>query len=365
MKYYETTCSEYIAASKQTDMHPELASFNVDVMPASLSELGNIIFYGPSGVGKYTQFLRFIEKYAVNGLKTEKMTAATDKQTYEYHISDIHYEIDLALLGCESKKLWNECFFQIVDVVSAKKSKCGIILCKNFQSIHSELLDVFYSYMQHCRALSIHIVFVLLTEHVSFIPNRILQCCKLIPVKRPCAELYKASNVHNPRTGGTKSHKTFLQQIHPSMGNAMSMFRRDVDTAGFLPESLLNMKEMHLIAKVDAPPKDVFNIVCDNIIAKMIDHENIDIISFRDNLYDILLYGLDVTECLWYILYHFVENGILVDDSGNLLSEIMDKTDAFLKFYNNNYRPIYHLESMFIYLITKIYRYPNESKTCT
>ena len=442
MKYYETTCAEYIAASKRADMHPELASFNVDVMPESLSELGNIILYGPSGVGKYTQFLRFVEKYAVNGIKTEKMTAATDKQTYEYHISDIHYEIDLALLGCESKKLWNECFFQIVDVVSAKKSKCGIILCKNFQSIHSELLDVFYSYMQHCRALSIHIVFVLLTEHVSFIPNRILQCCKLIPVKRPSAELYKESNIHSQRTGGAKSHKTFLQKIHPSSSNTMNMFRRDVDAVEFAPEFLLNMKEMHLIAKVDAPPKDVFNIVCDNIIAKMIDHENIDIISFRDNLYDILLYGLDVTECLWYILYHFVENGIFVEDEkpdglcgskrnvrrmtyvspptacasetlrhsyetllvsdhpgsrltpdakrtsyaefedsiseaeesfrrelvGRILSEMMDKTDAFLKFYNNNYRPIYHLESMFIYLITKIYRYPsksNELKTRT
>ena len=355
MKYYETTCAEYIAASKQTDMHPELASFNADVMPSSLTELGNIILYGPSGVGKYTQFLRFIEKYAVNGIKTEKMTAATDKQTYEYHISDIHYELDLALLGCESKKLWNECFFQIVDVVSAKKSKCGIILCKNFQSIHSELLDVFYSYMQHCRALSIHIVFALLTEHVSFIPNRILQCCKLIPVKRPTVELYKASNVHSPR-------------IHPSSGNAMNMFRREIDASEFVPEFLLNMKEMHLIAKIETPPKDVFNIVCDNIIAKMIDHEKIDIISFRDNLYDILLYGLDVTECIWYILYHFVENGILVEDSGNSISEIMEKTDKFLKFYNNNYRPIYHLENMFIYLITKIYRYQsksNEPKTCT
>jgi len=351
-------------------MHPELKPI-LEEMPASLSELGNIIFYGPSGVGKYTQFLKFVEKYAVNGLKTEKMTAATDKQTYEYHISDIHYEIDLALLGCESKKLWNECFFQIVDIVSTKKTKCGIILCKNFQSIHSELLDVFYSYIQHCRALSIHIAFVLLTEHVSFIPNRILQCCKLIPVKRPDAELYKKSrNGQNPRFGGPKSHKTFLQQIHPLNHDVtvFSMLRRDPPSIDFAPESLLNMKEMHLIAKVDTPPKDVFNIVCDNIIAKMIDHSNIDIISFRDNLYDILLYGLDVTECLWYILYHFVENGIFVDESGEILSEIMEKTDSFLKFYNNNYRPIYHLESMFIYLITKIYRYQSKSngpKTCT
>ena len=89
----------------------------------------------------------------------------------------------------------------------------------------------------------------------------------------------------------------------------------------------------------------------------MIQLETLDIILLRDNLYDILLYGLDVTECLWYILYHFVETDVFVDESGKILYEIMDKMNAFLKYYNNNYRPIYHLESIFIYLITKIYRY--------
>lgn len=402
MKYYETTCSEYIAQSKRFDMHPELEQLS-DSMPGSLSELGNIIFYGPSGVGKYTQFLRFVEKYtlsntndrklsndkykikdrfnyttetgeddenpcipckqdavstfsSLSGLKTEKMTATTEKQKYEYHISDIHYEIDLALLGCESKKLWNECFFQIVDIVSAKKSKCGIILCKNFHSIHSELLDVFYSYMQHCRALSIHIVFAIMTEHVSFIPNRILQCCKLIRVKRPDAKLYHSAV--NDCSFVQKNHKGFLKQINPG-----SRFSRNSTTYKIPhpPECILNLKETNTIINAATIPKDVFNIVCDNIIAKMVQHETIDIISLRDNLYDILLYGLDVTECLWYILHYFVENGILVDDGCReaVLAEIMTKINSFLKFYNNNYRPIYHLESIFIYLITKIYRYPS------
>jgi hypothetical protein len=229
MKYYETACSEYITESKRFDIHPELAPLSKS-MSDSLNDLGNLIFYGPSGVGKYTQFLRFVEKYdnklpSASVLKTEKMTATTEKQKYEYHISDIHYEIDLALLGCESKKLWNECFFQIVDIVSAKKSKCGIILCKNFQSIHSELLDVFYSYMQHCRALSIHIVFALLTEHVSFIPNRILQCCKLIPVIRPAVELYQfAAKQVVTNSFIQKNHKGFLQQINPTSGSASSNF---------------------------------------------------------------------------------------------------------------------------------------------
>jgi len=481
MKYYETNCSEYIAASKRFDMHPELRPHSL-TMPDSLSKLGNIIFYGPSGVGKYTQFLRFIEKYSTNGLKTEKMTASTEKQHYEYHISDIHYEIDLALLGCESKKLWNECFFQIVDIVSAKKSKCGIILCRNFQSIHSELLDVFYSYMQQCRALSIHIVFAILTEHVSFIPNRILQCCKMISVRRPTAELYNGRDAdfkENEIADGHKTHKQFSHQILPTnkknVQGPMDLFLRvgtipergtnlgigrlsgekevcrnngkntrletgsvrgfsDETSMGFssqnqtekrmsesssdnrinthnctigtipergtnvgigrlsgekevcrnngrwmrsagetevcrnnakhtntniVPESLLNMKELNVIARVDNPPKDVFNIICDNIISKMVQHETLDIIVLRDNLYDILLYGLDITECLWYILYYFVETDIFVDETGEVMSEIMDKIDSFLKYYNNNYRPIYHLESIFIYLITKIYRYPS------
>ncbi len=411
MKYYETSCSEYIAASKRFDMHPELRPHSL-MMPDSLSKLGNIIFYGPSGVGKYTQFLRFIEKYSTNGLKTEKMTASTEKQNYEYHISDIHYEIDLALLGCESKKLWNECFFQIVDIVSAKKSKCGIILCRNFQSIHSELLDVFYSYMQQCRALSIHIVFAILTEHVSFIPNRILQCCKMISVRRPTAELYNGRDAdfkENEIADGHKTHKQFSHQILPTnkknVQGPMDLFLRvgtipergcnEVITecrnvgigrlscrnngqwmrsagetevcrnnakhtnTNIVPESLLNMKELNVIARVDNPPKDVFNIICDNIISKMVQHETLDIIVLRDNLYDILLYGLDITECLWYILYYFVETDIFVDETGEVMSEIMDKIDSFLKYYNNNYRPIYHLESIFIYLITKIYRYPS------
>ena len=334
MKYYETTCNDYIQSSKSHDIHPELAHFKT---PDSINKLGNIIFYGPSGVGKYTQFLRTIEKYSTHKLKTEKISVITEKQTYTYHISDVHYEIDFALLGCESKKIWNECFFQIIDVISAKKEKAGIILCRNFNAIHSELLDVFYSYIQHCRTLSIHIVFSILTEHISFIPNSILQCCKIVPVKRPDVQHYK--------TILAKDIPRWCQRKTPSQEIEVS------------PDSILNLKELRSLSK--NYPKDVFNIICDNIICEMRNHKTLKILNLRDHLYDILLYGLDITECLWYILYYFVEEGQLTDAS--ILSEILYKINSFLKYYNNNYRPIYHLESIFIYLITRIYQY-NESQ---
>lgn len=365
MKYYESTSNEYIQASKQFDLHPELSDA-LNTMPESLMQFGNIIFYGPSGVGKYTQFLRFVEAYSENRLKTDKMKVQTDKHTYEYHISDVHYEIDMALLGCESKKLWNDSFFQIVDVISTKKSKTGIILCKNFHAIHSELLEVFYSYIQHCRTLSIRIAFVLLTEHVSFIPNRILQCCKIIPVKRPEAKLYQNLNEFHSKFCSDADNKThtqftkniglvpkcqFLASSYVTASQECSAEKHpQID-----PESLLNLKELRAHKRhPDVSPKDVFNIVCDNIINEMMRHEHIRLLELRDHLYDILLYGLDVTECLWYVLRFFAENDKLLE-----LDEVLIRVNNFLKYYNNNYRPIYHLESIFIYLITKIHNYPN------
>jgi hypothetical protein len=38
-----------------------------------------------------------------------------------------------------------------------------------------------------------------LTEHVSFIPNSILRCCKIIPIQRPEKEVYeKLINTNTP-----------------------------------------------------------------------------------------------------------------------------------------------------------------------
>jgi hypothetical protein len=80
-----------------------------------------------------------LKKYSPSHFKYEKkITIQTDKHTYTYHISDIHYEIDMSLLGCNSKILWNEIFLQIVDIISVKAEKVGFIVCKNFHMIHGE-----------------------------------------------------------------------------------------------------------------------------------------------------------------------------------------------------------------------------------
>ena len=118
MKFYETHYEEYINAVEEYNLHPEFEAL-INSSPKNISQFGNLIIYGPSGVGKYSLMLNMIKKYSPSELKYDKkMTLQTEKQQYVYRISDIHYEIDMSLLGCNSKILWHEIFLQIVDIVS-------------------------------------------------------------------------------------------------------------------------------------------------------------------------------------------------------------------------------------------------------
>ena len=101
-------------------------------------------------------------------------------------------------------------------------------------------------------------------------------------------------------------------------------------------------------------PKDIFNIICDNIIKEILSPNTLVFTNFRDTLYDILTYNLDMIDCLWYILSYFIENNNLKNED---VTEILIKSYTFLKYYNNNYRPIYHLESIIFTIINKIHNF--------
>lgn len=414
MKYYETHYEEYIQSVKNDNIHPELDEL-FRGFPATIPELGNLIIYGSCGSGKYSQMLYLLERYSPSHLKYDKkLQIQTDKQSYIYRISDIHYEIDMALLGCHSKTLWHEAFFQIVDILLVKPDKTGVIVCKNFHAIHSELLEVFYSYIQHSNTLSpnVNIRFILLSEHISFIPNNILNCCAKIGVSKPSVESFakilrsnsaltpeKPSNTGNimnllePNgiyrtlsrseketekivvdTSANSQSAIFLQKIgsvkrklsKSQIQNAHRILKTTDNT------SVLNLKEIQSFATVENEselPKDIFNIICDNIIQTMINASTLEFTEFRENLYDILIYNLDITECLWYIFGHLIKSGyiggvnrtptasrpaLFEKPTTNQSSDILSHIYVFLKYYNNNYRPIYHLESIFFYLLLQI-----------
>lgn len=359
MKFYETTNDEYISSVNKFNLHGELYSLYKNCFPKDIKKFENIIVYGPIGSGKYSQVLYFLKNYSPSELKYEKkMTVQSDKQNYTFHISDIHYEIDMSFLGCNSKNLWHDIFFQIVDIISVKQEKIGIILCKNFHMIHNELLDIFYSYIQQFNSthMNIQVKFIILTEHISFIPSNILNACGVLNIKKPTKQTFK--DMLKPITKKIIKPDNFIKKItSKNIIDKQGEFINDIDT-----NTIINIKEIQsfsLINNVGEIPKDIFNIICDQVINEITLCENINFITFRDSLYDILIYNLDVVECIWYILTHFI---LLEKIDSQDVSDIIQKTYLFLKYFNNNYRPIYHLESIMFYIITKINKYGKHDK---
>ena len=363
MKYYETSFDDYLKSNNLYNIHPELQEIQ-DHLPRSKTDIENLIVYGPSGIGKYTQTLKILSKYSDNQLKYDKkLEILTDKQDYIMRFSDIHYEIDISLLGCNAKTLWHEIFFQIVDIVSTKKDKIGIILCKNFHQINSELLDVFYSYMHHYdKNDNIQIKFVLLTEQISFIPNKILSICDRIQISRLHENAYNELNNINNLIAKNTYYSTFPSKISICLPEIQiqsqdSRYKPNEIIKNISKDCINNIKEMKSLISlksVEEIPDDIFDIICDKIINEITCVEHFEFAKFRDFLYDILIYNIDIFECIWRIVSHFVTNSQL---NTNDCSDIITKTYQFFKQYNNNYRPIYHLESMILYIIQKLHKY--------
>lgn len=384
MKFYESHFEEYIESMNKYDLHPEINPL-ISNLPKKINDVGNFIICGPSGVGKYSQFLKLIRKYSPTDLKYDKkITIQTEKQNYTYHISDVHYEIDMSLLGCNSKILWHEIFLQIVDIISINPDKCGFIVCKNMHMIHDELLQIFYSYIQQYsnKYSLIHIVFILISEHVSFLPNNIINSCQIINVKRPTKDQYEQislythlriknthSNVNllfinnpeldNLNSQSCKKEKNFIKSI-PITNNIILKKNNNKNTKIILDKinmsGIINCKELKsfpLIDNILDLPKDIFNIICDGIIHEILNPNNLSFTGFRDKIYDILIYNLDVSDCICYIFYYFLNNGFLSEKNS---SNILKKMHNFFKYYNNNYRPIYHLESILFYIIIKVHK---------
>ena len=122
MKYYESTFEEYLNSLDCYNLHNNVNSL-IDKLPNDTNNLNNFIFFGPSGSGKYSQVLNLLKKYSPSQLKyNNKVMLYTEKQNYKYNISDIHYEIDMDLLGCNSKTLFHGLYVQICDSIRSSYS---------------------------------------------------------------------------------------------------------------------------------------------------------------------------------------------------------------------------------------------------
>lgn len=313
MKFLETHFEEYINTNE--NLHPKMENVYKS-FPEKSNDMSNIIIYGPKGVGKYTQLLKCIKKYSPSELKYEKKISITyNKQIYYFKISDIHYEIDMSLLGCNSKLLWHEIYNNLIDIISTKTDKTGIIVCKYFNEIHNELLENFYSYMQSNNTSSINIKYIILTEELSFLPDNIINCCSIIHLARPSKTIYNKC-------------------IHTTLHSTINL------------KNITNIKNIYTS---NEPLMIPYKIICDKIINTILNPMDVKFLKFRDLIYDMFTYNLNINDCIWYIVYTILSQNKI---NSSHHSTILLKTYTFFQYYNNNYRPIYHLEAYLFYLTT-------------
>lgn len=296
----------------KNDLHPKIVDkLKKIVNKEEISK--NLIIYGPEGVGRYTLALNYASYFSPSNLNYEKKAIVeTNKGQIVLKLSDIHFEVDLALLGCNSKQIWNEIYLHIINIVEARNLKKGIIICKNFDKIHSELLDVFYSYMQTTFRQT-KISFILITDCVGFLPTRVLKRCHMISVARPSKTAYSKVN---------KLSKMFdVTEIDNIKVMGMS-----VESKGskYITSQILNL---------------------------LVDLEKFDFDELRKLIYEIFVRNINIMGIIWDLVTRLLDNHI--DDKHSL--SIIQQTYIFVQLFNNNYRPIYHLERYLCFLLIKIH----------
>jgi len=316
MNYLETTFTKYTDKVKANNVHPELEPI-IERYSGKIEEFNNTIFYGPVGCGKYSQILNLIDKYSISKLKYNKKSCVQiDKDTdLMIHMSDIHYEVDIELLGCNSKSVFHSIYQQINDIIHtnnknifAKNNKIGgIILCKNFHTIQNELLECFYTYMTSSYENNIY--FILHTEDIGFIPRHIIELSNVIKVIKPLKK-----NITNMivSSGTKKKH----------IGECTTF--KDIECGNNL---------------------NIYNNFINRYIAVIQDKTN-NVQEIRNIIYDILTYNVNFTKFLYHLLNKLESENLVY-----LNEELMLSLLNFFSLYDKHYRPVFHLEKLLVNLL--------------
>ena len=324
----------------------------------------NYIFYGPPCSYKYKNALKLLQHISPSNLKYEKKLHINLTKTEFYiKISDIHYEIDVENFIYNSKSLWNEIYNIIYNSIASSSIKKGYIVFRNFDKINYDLLDLLYNYMQKEIFSTLNIKYIIITECVSFIPTKIINICRILSfAKLSKKSIYAICN---------KNNRNFFKNLSNAKKNITSHITSDISkNALSLISDITNKNATFEYRKIDNIYNRVNNpnifthldisqnlkyiehhsTICDTYI-NLICNNYYNITNIRTLLYDLLINHLNSHECFFYIIQSLIINKLIHHSK---ISDLILNSIIFFKNYNNNYRPIFHLESYTVYLIELI-----------
>ena len=217
-----------------------------------------------------------------------------------------------------SKNLWMEIITQLYDIINSLNKKEFIVLWKNFDKTRDELMEIFYSYLNNTKPIQLKYIFI--TENPSVLPESILNICLMLPIKRSSVTTHK--KLVNEKKSFTKNEIGNIRNIKEFVfNNAVT----DIDYNKKIVSSLLNTIK---------------------------NYEDFDIKILRNQIYDIFTYNLCMKTCIKDLLFSILK---VFELSSSKIKKIFIEINNFYKLYNNNYRPIYHIENLIITLIKIIH----------
>ena len=69
--------------------------------------------------------------------------------------------------------------------------------------------------------------------------------------------------------------------------------------------------------------------------------------ELRENIYNILILNIDMYDIIYKLLVLLCEKNKIKENS---INKILTHLHKFLFKYNNNYRPIYHIENLVLFI---------------
>jgi hypothetical protein len=293
---------EYLHFNEETEaLHP------LPRVPKLLKKFENLILYGPSGSGKYTLALRILATYSKTKLKYEKRVNVATSTGGEVlvKVSDVHYEVDAELLGCNARTNFYEVFAHITEMIDAKfPNNDGVVLCTNFHLVHPELLEIFYSFMQP------GIKFILLTEAVSFLPASLMKRCRTVAVPKP---------------GAADVGERLSVKLGPNA-------------------KWSNLKDVRLLG-AKAPSKTAGEVFAEELVVRC--SPPLRIGDTREDLYKVMMVNQNVDDVFWELTKR-----VLPKVQPSRMEKLTREIVYCMQCHSCNYRPIFHLEFLVCSLFT-------------
>ena len=190
-----------------------------------------------------------------------------------------------------------------------RNNKNCIILIKNFHKIHEDLLTIFYSFLQNNDKYNLK--FIILTQNYKFITKNILNNCLFLRLKEVTTQL-----------------KDLKQVNKENFNNNYIFYDNYIEDTNKWIYFIVNFKENYLI----------YNKEKENLYKVL-----------REIIYEILIKNYDINIVTSYVIFSLINLNIIKDNE-----LLIQKYYNFIKLYNNNYRPIYHLEKFTLELIDNL-----------